>query len=551
MIGSVGETDTSTTRMVWHPQWRSPTSVTDPVGLVQSSGYDETTGATTYQQVGPSTARRVNFTYLTSGPAIGQVRTVSRPPSAAVDTFTYDAVGNLASTRSAIGFVSLIYRDAVGRDTMQVTPIDSATARDNASVLATGLRTITRYDLVGQDTLTLTVGPARSVPGVGTHPADTVWQSHGYDGEGNRLRTTRRYRQVGSSTLWQLEHTWTFDAVGRVLSESKPGPSSTTFTYDPAGNVTAVTSSRGLTVQASYDALNRVTRRIVPQVDITSRHCSTLPLQPAYCDFSLPTRGDVGASVCIPADTMRYRYTAGGQTADADNRWARVRRSYSKGGLLLADTLRTRAWFVTADQGCEEPGPAGGSIDYNSRFFHVYGLGYTYDLAARRTTLLHPDAIDPCSGRCEERYAYNSVTGALDSLIDVAGQAHTFSYDDGGRLTTKWAPGGVADVRTYDLDDRQISRTVSGLVADTYSLDAQGRSRTVQTGSANAAALFYKGLGAVVAAENLTDGASVERFTVDGLGNRRLAQRLNAKPGSHPDGTRSGSTATTRPGGWR
>ena len=536
VIGGVTGTDTATTRMVWDSHWRAATSVTDPTGLAQSSGYDATTGATLWQQVGPSSARRVTFTYVASGPAIGQVQTVTRPPAAAVDSFTYDADGNLARTRTALGFVSLVYRDAVGRDTLQVTPIDSATGRDDASVLATGLRQLTRYDVLGQDTLSLTVGPARSGAVMGTHPADTVWQSQGYDAEGNKIRTTRKYRQVGSSAIWQLQHTWQYDYAGRVTSETKPGSSATSVTYDPAGNVIASTSARGLTVQASYDALNRVTRRILPQVDLSSRHCSTLALQYPWCGYSLPTRAEVAPSSCIAADTLRYRYTPAGQIADATNRWARVRRSYSRGGLLLADTLRTRAWFVNATMACEEPGPTGASVAYDYRFdYHVYGLAYSYDAAGRRTRLWHPDAVDPCGGRCIDAYVYSATTGSLDSLIDYAGRAYTFAYDDGGRLVSKGAPGGVTDVRTYDLDDRQVSRSISGLIGDTYSLDAMGRNRSVQSGGSAAANVYYNGLGGVVATENMTDGAGYERFDVDGLGNRRMAMRVGARTGLHPD----------------
>ncbi len=47
--------------------------------------------------------------------------------------------------------------------------------------------------------------------------------------------------------------------MGRVYQEISPDTGTTTYQYDPAGNVISKTDARGITVNYSYDALNRIT----------------------------------------------------------------------------------------------------------------------------------------------------------------------------------------------------------------------------------------------------------------------------------------------------
>src|SRR5699024_3323098 len=61
------------------------------------------------------------------------------------DSLVYDAQGNLAKTVSPAGLLTLHYRDALGRDTLTVTPIDSAAATTEAGRLAGGERQRTAY----------------------------------------------------------------------------------------------------------------------------------------------------------------------------------------------------------------------------------------------------------------------------------------------------------------------------------------------------------------------------------------------------------------------
>nr|MCU0649740.1 hypothetical protein [Gemmatimonadaceae bacterium] len=479
VIGMLGGADTSRTRFVWHSKWRSPIRVTDPVGLKDTSAYDATHGTVTFRQRGSSSGRRVSFTYGSSGITAGLVRSIVRPPSNATDSVFYDANGNLSRTRSAIGFTTVVYRDGAGRDTTTFSPIDSLTGRDSTNVVTHGVRSVVRYDAMGRPTTELTVGPARTAARSISHPRDSVTLTHTYDSEGNRTGTARTYRQSGFNTT--LYTYWVWDKLGRVTTYTSPSASNQSYTYDLAGNQTQRTTGRGFNITTQFDALGRPTRRISPEVTYSSRHCSTLPAQNPSCMYSFPTHG---SSVCIPADTARFRYDAAGQLVQANNRWSRIRRINTPAGLVKADSQRTRAWWVASNAGCETAPPSGVTATPVASAFtgHVYGLEYTYDLAGRRTRLDHPNAIDPCSGRCFQRYGYHAVAGTLDTVVAADSTVHRFVHDDGGRVTSRVAPGSITDARTYDLDDRLVRRTITGVVADTLQLDAQGRPHTVRSG---------------------------------------------------------------------
>ncbi len=534
-LRTLGGTDTVKTQYGWDATWRSPVTITDPAGT-QFFAYHATHGTLAWQRRGADDSTRVTFTYDTTGITAGLVRTVTRPPVGAVDSVWYDAHGNLRRTRSALGFTTLTFRDAVGRDTTAWAPLDSLTGRDSTNVLVYGVRVRTWYDAMDRDTLTSTLGPARNAPRGPAHPADSVWTRHTYDAAGNRTQTQQGYRQVPAGGPTTLTHSWSYDALGRVTSDGKPGAGATAFFYDAAGNDTSRTTGRGYTIRTQYDALGRVMRRVVPQVTYTGIPCSALATAHPSCLYTFPTHG---SSVCIPADTARYRYDAAGQLLTADNRWARVRRVWTPGGLLAADTLRTRTWHVQLNDACEEEAPAGPGQAFQFRFTtHVYGLGYTYDLAGRRTQLLHPDPIDRCgSNRCMQDYWYHPALGTLDSLRDSTGRTYRFAHDAGGRLRRVIAPGGGVDSLDYDADDRLVRRVTANVGVDQFGRDAQGRLHAVASTYpwSSTAQFWYNGLGALIASDNATGGASQEDFRVDGLGNRQRTARPGSRSGGHPD----------------
>ena len=315
------------------------------------------------------------------------------------------------------------------------------------------------------------------------------------------------------------------------------------YTDDKASNPSTIAAPRGHTISLQYDATNRLTRRIVPQVSYSSVGCGSF--YTVGCSFSFP-RYD-GSSVCIDADTSRFTYDAEGNMRTAYNSYARVKRSYYRNGLLETDSLRIRTYRSPAPTGClgtvASDAPTPGS-EFNQ---HVYGLRYRYNQAGQRTALRQPDGLDTCAGLCDStRYNYSTTRGILSSVVDWKGNTTSFAYDNAGRLTTTTFPGAWLDEKTYDHDSRinwrRVSKTAVGAtVDDDLAYDAMGRVKradvAIQNGilSPRQVNFWYSRLGSVLASDGNTTNGSAEEFRVDALGNRRYRKQENMKDAGHPD----------------
>ena len=79
-------------------------------------------------------------------------------------------------------------------------------------------------------------------------------------------RWLKRVDQKGGSTSpsnWRTR-TFAYDSLGRVTDQTTPEAGQLTFNnYDLNGNLLMQTDARGLTVQYQYDALNRLTHKIL------------------------------------------------------------------------------------------------------------------------------------------------------------------------------------------------------------------------------------------------------------------------------------------------
>jgi hypothetical protein len=181
-------------------------------------------------------------------------------------------------------------------------------------------------------------------------------------------------------------------------------------------------NGRSYTVTMTYDAMNRLKERIVPQVTYGNTACYTLVSIPGGCYWTFPMLDGANTSMCILADTARFHYDASGNMVRADNRYARVRRGYAPNGALTNDTLRIRTVNEPGDHACGSavPGAYYGGNEWNA---HVYVMENTYDLAGRRLTMKGPYSLSGCSkfggvGICTTTWAYAGGGGELSSVKD-------------------------------------------------------------------------------------------------------------------------------------
>jgi RHS repeat-associated protein len=480
----------------------------------------------------------VYFEYYTSGAAAGQLMKVTSPAPYAgapmpVDSLWYDAAGNLAGTRSPLGFLTVVDRDALGRVTDTYSPLHADSSSTEAHVRAKGVRQRVWYDAMDRDTLTQSVGPTVRVAwseleeGTTTLtsvPQEMVTVRTVRDAEGRPLRV-ERWATPDTAGVGVLATVYEYDRAGRVLMEREdPGPGMIKeYAYDPAGNV--ITSTDALFQQLSmrYDAANRLTRRVTPGTYTapTSADCST---EYVTCSFSFPKFPNTTAGGWqVPADTAWFGYDHAGRMLWAENGDAIVQRSYHPSGALHTDTLRIRA--------------------YSSHRFdlHVYGLRYGYDASGRMKWLEHPSNLAGTAQR--DTFAYDATTGALQTVGSRTGLAFGYAYDLLGRLATESYPGGQ-NVYTYDVEGRQTGRT--GAYTESYTHDARGKvlSATVaQPGTSTSTSTFYNhysGLGMLVATDwtNVSNSArNIEEMVVDALGHVRWRRKANSETWVAPEHT--------------
>lgn len=379
----LGDARNSTTTYGWDERWNRISRVTSSEGVTSYSRYDSLTGYRSWQQIGPDPARRVTFDYYLSGLAAGMVRSTTLP-GGVPELYTYDPIlANLSQVRTPLGFTTSAYADALGRDTLTVEPGGVSTRR--------------RYDVLNQVTDQWTAA------GTGAQ-AESIHVHTDYDLEGLPLIVTRRPIPDPNNIGSQSDQWW-YDALGRDTVHAGVA-SSQRSVYNPAGLV--LSTSRG--DSSLYDALGRRIWHWLP------------PVTPSMLG---DTRLDDEPTNGAPADAELFAYDRGGNLTQADNRYARIRRSYYPNGAIRRDSSTRRT----------------------EREYDLDGrpLRLRHDALTGSATATLPDVAE---------YSYDANTGALRTVRDPEGNLFTYTYDNAERLLSLSSQLGVVNSYTYDLDSR-------------------------------------------------------------------------------------------------
>src|SRR4029079_9664927 len=276
---------------------------------------------------------------------------------------TYTPVGRAASSP----YFTQSYKDAIGRDTLLLHPISGDTTSSTRFI----------YDAADRLVETILQGPARPYslplnpsfqPDTAAVTALTRTDSTGYDAEGN---LTYKRSLSAPQTDAQLNEQMTYDAAGR-LKARRVGTGPDSLVYDRAGNVVAARQRSGLWVNQTYDALNRLVQRAVPEITHTTERCthySPGPLSGSTCLMIFPFYPNSGTSLVIPADTSLFVYDSAGNMTSARNRYARIRRTYFSSGAIKTDTTAIGVYSNPLLDG------------------ETKGQQYSYDPSGRRTSM--------------------------------------------------------------------------------------------------------------------------------------------------------------------
>ena len=517
------------TRMHWDPVWDFADSIITPMGVVATIAYDPTNGNPVWQQVGPDPARRVNFRYYSSGLLSSTVQ-----PGTPADSIEYDALGNLAATRTPKKFWTSFYKDLWGRDTLVVSAVaasDTAKGGSNSG----RLRQQTRYDVMDRDTMSLQIGPAMS--GV---VEQTVTVRKTFDAEGSLLSLTRQ-SSPDPTLIGAVTTSWIYDTAGRRVVEIAPDQARDSVFYDASGNDSLRITRRHHRITTTYDALERLISRTLPSVPYAERPAgiSTLP-------GGLPT---TFPAYQVPGDTQTFTYDELGRLLTGRNADARIKRNYYPNGLIKTDSL----WIRTV-------------VGWDSSQ-HAYGLSNVYNLDGGRVVLGVPVQLGMYA-LSSHYFSYETQTGLLSSVTDLNDAVYYLGYNMRGEVATLTFPSLYQQRFTYDVDGRLIADTIrnSGgtayprvsndpVRAVSFAYDARGK----MTQGADAIQfrdtlnMAYSGLGHLVSSsltqlgKPLQCGPSArysvsETFTYDGIGNRAHGNRsssISASIGCNTSETRS------------
>ncbi|HEV7589062.1 MAG TPA: RHS repeat-associated core domain-containing protein [Longimicrobium sp.] len=429
----------------WDAYWDAPTKVTQPEGELTLTAYDAY-GRTAWIQPGPDSARRTTFAYhpAADANAPGLVQSVKSALTLA-ETYAYDAQGNLSVATSPDGLQTRTFSSTVGR-------VDSIIA-------PRGARKRLTYDGADQVVEEESYGPSRlarsSFEADSTYSAEHVWV-HTYRNANGQPDSVARWQSPDPAAIGRIVTGWRYDGAGRSTVEIAPDSTPATLAdnprdstvYDPAGNPTDVFTRRGFHISMRYDSLSRLTRRITPAASVSiagTTVTSMLPVTTYFPYFGQDAAGNFTAgpvsqmrAVTIPADTATFGYDGMGNMLWANNRDARVARSWNPDGTLASETQRIRTYAGT------------------DTVSHAYRLDFEYDLDGRRTALIHPGNISPSAPeRDTTRYGYDPVTGALATVAGRAGYA--FEYDVAGR-TTRLSRGATHETFGFDAAGRMYER---------------------------------------------------------------------------------------------
>jgi len=507
------------TRYVWNAAFDVVERIVPPLGDSLTRSIDSNNGNILWQEDRRGSGSRVTFSYETAaGGSRGLLRAITYP-NAAVDSFTYDAWGNLRRSRTPIGIVTRIERDNLGRDTLTITPITAGDSLFHRKAFDL-VDQVTRETRVGKNTLNYSLSGSGLTRDTSALRNDTLITQYYYDNEGNRTAVISSTSAFVTNV--STDESTMYDRAHRPTSITT-GLGTQTFTYDPAGNVTAHGYASGASVSQTYDALNRLTRRVLPAVDEIQRRCQGFPSGPLSdggvgpaCNMAFPYYPNNGTGYRLAADTSVFTYDAVGQMLTADNRYARIKRAYTLNGLLARDSLIFGTYT--------NPG-----TDAERR-----GQNYSYDRNARRSSMAWE------AGTTTYTYSVGSAVdfGPLQRVTDPGGNSYTLLFDalgrvDSLRVATNGGTVGVREKRTYDADGRLTLRervstngSVGQLQLDSLTYNQRNtvdRAALVSRAQPSERVRYaYDPLGGVVAQERvrLSDNAyQVQEYRNDAYGN--------------------------------
>jgi RHS repeat-associated protein len=467
---------------------------------------------TTPAPAGQSGYETTTYSY---DPAGNLIETVAPPTSNAVgapsdDTYdTYNADGELATETtgygtSAASTTSYCY-DPNGDTTAVVVPDGNtsgvATCETSSPWVVSAAsyptqaayQTTSSYDSAGE--LVSTTMPATSAAPSG------ITTTYTYDAQGNKLtstdemRVTTTYTYTPTNLVASISYSgssahsvgYSYDADGnRTAMTDATGSSS--YVYDPFGELTSATNGAGQTVGYGYDADGNVTGITYP----------------------LP-----GTATWATTNTVGYGYdNADWLTSVTDFNDKTISISNTADGLPYSETLGSSGDSLSTTY---DPTDSPSAIDLKRGSNTL--LGFSYSDAPSGAILAETDS--PSSPQSPADYSY-SAQGRVTSMTPGSGSTLNYGFDASGNLTGL----PTAATGTYDSAGELTSSVLSGTTTS-YTYNADGEQLSAKQGSTTIASGTWNGAGELTSYSDPT--ADMSSATYDGNG-------LRASETSTPNG---------------
>ena len=541
------------------------TSLTDSAGRIVTYGYDAAGDLTDVYGAGTTrTPTTANNDHTTFGYAASHLMISYRQPDFYGDT-----------TTSPTPVLGMTY-DSTDRVTAQTNQVGATTTfaygPSSSPNLVTGQTLVT--DPAGHkelDTYTNSllnsrvVGYATSSAGTWAYTYDPVSlgitsvtdpdgniQTYSYDQRGDRISAGNA---LGATT------SYTYNALGEVITSTDPDGVQTTYGYDEAGHI-AVAGGGLNSGNLTYGLLTSTTAQLLPQsAEIGGTVAETPVVTENYYDTAAHP-GDLTRSIDADGHTTTRTYDSVGDLSSvSDPAGDQTLYSHDTARGWLTSTVSPRGKAAGTAVSCVPPAlgcttyahdawghvttttdPLGHSTgkaydadgnEISSTDANGNQTTYGYNPANARTAVIRPDhstlttsyngdgtvaSTTDASGHATV-YTYDPQ-GHRVSSTDPDQRSTTYTYDPAGNLLTTTDPLGRTTTDSYDAAAELTAITYSGSTTpavSAISYDPDGR-RTSMTDGTGTNSWQYDALGHVTA---YTDGAGAGvAYTYDPIGNQ-------------------------------
>ena len=426
-------------------------------------------------------------------------------------TYTYDTVGNMIQESDAEGNVTMYNYDSMGRVVLTTDPEGNETSYtyDAAGNLKSteypdGGKLTYTYDANGNmTTVTDKNGLKESyvydkenrlTEKTDKNGNKTTYEYDGNDnvtGETNAIGTeiTRTYNPLGllaTETDAIGTKKYTYDVLGRLVTETGYGGNVTEYNYDKTGNVTSIKDGNGNVTQYEYDSVGNVSKMTKPDggtVTYEYDACGNVKKETdgnsGVTQYEYDSEGRMTSKTDAEGNVWSWKYDGNGNLKEyTDAEGATTLYEYDKNGnntkITNAEGRNTVMEYDSMNRLKKTKSHLGFTTTYE---YDTNGNIVKETDAVKNETTYTYDANGNCTskekGGIKEEYTYDKAN-RLIKVTYADGTTHSYEYDIHDNMTSHTDKKGNKTLYEYDADGNMVKTTDALGNATEYEYDANG-----------------------------------------------------------------------------